>query len=373
MRFTTRGLTVVALAGLCLFALAPIASSATVRPVIGTAVGAPGQAVAGQPLAVSARVTRSDNGKALSGGAVTCKALAGTKPVGHTQSLKAGVARCAFVVPATATVLHVTLTVTSGGESASRSFTFVVRQAPKPSLSVSGATVTEGNSGTTTLSFPVTLSKATTKPVSFSYATADGTATQPSDYAAASGTLTIAPGGTSTSISVSVVGDVAIEPDETLTVTLSNPVNATIGAGSATGTIKNDDTQVPISTGSWKGQMSSGDFMYFEVGGDRTMNDFRINDVRENCDLGGYFEGSLAFDPTVKWPVAADGTSGSTATWQGSDQEGDIDFTYEMYNVVAHFNGSSASGTFQLQDHFTYQGYNFSCDTTVLTWTATKQ
>ena len=64
---------------------------------------------------------------------------------------------------------------------------------------------------------------------------------------------------------MSVVGDLAIEPDETLTVTLANPVNATIGKGSAAGTIKNEDTQVPVVAGSYKGQLPSGDFLYFEV------------------------------------------------------------------------------------------------------------
>ena len=56
------------------------------------------------------------------------------------------------------------------------------------------------------------------------FATADGSAKAPGDYSSASGTLTFAPGETSKTITVSVVGDDAIEPDETLTVTLSRPV-----------------------------------------------------------------------------------------------------------------------------------------------------
>ncbi|HJU41709.1 MAG TPA: hypothetical protein VJ691_02805, partial [Vicinamibacterales bacterium] len=46
-------------------------------------------------------------------------------------------------------------------------------------------------------------------------------------------------------ISVVVNGDTTAEPNETFTVTLSNPVNAVIGDGSGTGTILNDDAAGP--------------------------------------------------------------------------------------------------------------------------------
>ncbi|HYE63971.1 MAG TPA: Calx-beta domain-containing protein, partial [Pyrinomonadaceae bacterium] len=71
--------------------------------------------------------------------------------------------------------------------------------------------------------------------------TADGTAAAGSDYEAASGTLTFAPGETSKGITVVVNGDTAVEPDETFTVNLSDPTNATISDAQGTGTITNDD------------------------------------------------------------------------------------------------------------------------------------
>ena len=67
---------------------------------------------------------------------------------------------------------------------------------PMPGLSVNDVSVTEGNSGTTTANFTVTLSAAATSTVTVSYATANGTATAGSDYVAASGTLTFAAGTT---------------------------------------------------------------------------------------------------------------------------------------------------------------------------------
>ena len=87
-------------------------------------------------------------------------------------------------------------------------------------------TVTEGNAGTTAATFTVTLSAAATFPVTVNYATANGTATAGSDYTAASGTLTFAPGQTSKPITVTVNGDTAVEPNETFFVNLSAPTNA---------------------------------------------------------------------------------------------------------------------------------------------------
>jgi hypothetical protein len=110
-----------------------------------------------------------------------------------------------------------------------------------PALSVADASVLEGNSGTTPLTFTVSLSAPSPTPVTAGYATADGTAAAGSDYVAASGTLTFAPGQVQKTVTVSVLGDTVIEPDETLRLTLSGPAGATLGRGQAVGTIANDD------------------------------------------------------------------------------------------------------------------------------------
>jgi len=115
---------------------------------------------------------------------------------------------------------------------------------PPPTLSINDVSVTEGTGGTTTATFTVTLSSASGQTVTVQYATADGTATAPGDYTAGSGTLTFAPGVTTQTLAVPIVTDAAIEPNETFTVALSNPTNATIADGSGTGTIVDDDTPV---------------------------------------------------------------------------------------------------------------------------------
>ena len=104
-------------------------------------------------------------------------------------------------------------------------------------LSIAGVTKAEGNSGTSNAVFTVTLSSASTQTVTVQYATSNGTATAGSDYTAASGTLTFAAGVTSRTISATR----SFEPDETFTVTLSAPANATLAAAQANGTIANDD------------------------------------------------------------------------------------------------------------------------------------
>ncbi|MCA1633856.1 MAG: pre-peptidase C-terminal domain-containing protein [Acidobacteria bacterium] len=59
---------------------------------------------------------------------------------------------------------------------------------------------------------------------SVDYATSDGTASSTSDYTAALGTLSFAPGEATKSFTVFVTDDVFLEPDETVNITLSNPV-----------------------------------------------------------------------------------------------------------------------------------------------------
>jgi uncharacterized delta-60 repeat protein len=112
---------------------------------------------------------------------------------------------------------------------------------PPPSISIGDAVALEGNSGSSTISFPVTLSSPSGKQVSFSYASTDGTASAGTDFNGVSGSLNFLPGTGLLQMNITVTGDTVIEPDETFTVTLTNPQNATIARSTATATIINDD------------------------------------------------------------------------------------------------------------------------------------
>ncbi|MFM8380313.1 MAG: S8 family serine peptidase [Planctomycetia bacterium] len=137
--------------------------------------------------------------------------------------------------------------------------------APAVGISISGGSVTEGNTGTTPLTFTVTLAAAVSSTVTVNYATANGTAAAGSDFTAASGTLTFAPGETSKTVAVAVAGDTAFESNETFSLTLSGASsNARIATASATGTIVNDDQQVArtLSIASVRAPESQGIFSF---------------------------------------------------------------------------------------------------------------
>jgi hypothetical protein len=119
-----------------------------------------------------------------------------------------------------------------------------------PQIQMQNTSVTEGNTGTVAAGFTVTLSAASTKTITVAYATANGTASAGSDYQAASGTLTFAPGETSKTVTVLVNGDRIGESNETFTVNLSAATNATILNSSAVGTIIDDEPHISITDAS---------------------------------------------------------------------------------------------------------------------------
>jgi hypothetical protein len=118
---------------------------------------------------------------------------------------------------------------------------------PPPALRISDRTVMEGNTGTASATFTVTLSAPSSQPVTIAYTTGNGTATAGSDYQAASGTLTFAPGETSKTITVPVIGDRLGEPNEMFVVNVSSPTNATLADGHGVGTITDDEPRTSIS------------------------------------------------------------------------------------------------------------------------------
>ncbi len=110
------------------------------------------------------------------------------------------------------------------------------------SISIADLTVPEGASGSASAAFTVTLAAPSADTVSVEATTSNGSAVAGSDYTATGPiTLTFAPGVTSQTFSVPILGDRIFEPDETFQVSLANPVNAPIWKATAVGTIQNDD------------------------------------------------------------------------------------------------------------------------------------
>lgn len=132
----------------------------------------------------------------------------------------------------------------SGGGGGGGGGAAVNQNPPAPvNVSINDASVAEGNAGQADLVFTVTLSAADAAAVTVDYTTNAVTAAEGTDYTAANGTLTFAPGVTSRSITVSVVGDSDVEGDETLNVVLANVTgNANLADATGVGTIIDDDS-----------------------------------------------------------------------------------------------------------------------------------
>ena len=138
------------------------------------------------------------------------------------------------------TWVHLSSSSTSPGYALSAS-SAEISGAPLAELSITDVALAEGDSGATDFVFTVSLSQSSDTEVTVEYATVDGTATAGSDYTAAGGQLTFAPGQTERTVTVAVVGDATIEPDETFTIELSQASGATIADFEGVGTIQNDD------------------------------------------------------------------------------------------------------------------------------------
>ncbi len=124
-----------------------------------------------------------------------------------------------------------------------------------PTVSIgSPAPVTEGNSGTKTVTFPLSLSPAAgPSGASVSYATQYGSATAGAtqttpgaDYVYKEARAIFAPSASTANITVTIIGDTASEGDETFFVQLYDPVGATLGTRFGMATISNDDAAAPV-------------------------------------------------------------------------------------------------------------------------------
>ncbi|MGH7860274.1 MAG: Calx-beta domain-containing protein, partial [Candidatus Binatia bacterium] len=108
-------------------------------------------------------------------------------------------------------------------------------------ISIADVLVVEGNSGTSTAKFEITLAEPATTAVSFDFATVQETATEDLDFTAKSGQVVVPEGASTAAIEIEIIGDTWFEEDERLLVRLTNPVGAELVDGEATGTIRNDD------------------------------------------------------------------------------------------------------------------------------------
>ncbi len=106
-----------------------LVNKAALRLVARTVTSTPRSPRAGRPFTVSLGVTRSDTGRPLTSGTVTCRVLVAGKRVAARGSVARGAGRCSLALASDAggKALRGTITVRSGGARVARDFAYVVR------------------------------------------------------------------------------------------------------------------------------------------------------------------------------------------------------------------------------------------------------
>jgi len=188
-----------------------------------------------------------------------------------------------------------------------------------PSVSIGDATIVEGNSSKAPLGIRVTLSQKLTAQASVDYTVTSGSATvgtKPTDpgidaYSKASGTIVFKLTGSGLTgvqknISINTLGDTTVEPNESFTITLSNPVGITLGKSVGTATLIDDDSGSGL-------QVSVGDAALVEGNADKTRT------LQVPVSLSDVPTGTT----TVVWTLTAGtATPGAKPTTVGADLYG---------------------------------------------------
>lgn len=116
-----------------------------------------------------------------------------------------------------------------------------------PDINIGNANAVEGSGTAAVATFTANLSAASANPVTFRYATSDGSAQSGRDYTAKSGVVTIPAGQVTTSITVPVLATSLYAAYQYFYVNLANPLNAVVGNGSGVGTILNSNHQAYVT------------------------------------------------------------------------------------------------------------------------------
>ena len=211
-----------------------------------------GKAAVGSPVAQTFTIANSGNGR-LSLSNLSLPAgytLVGSFPTSVAAGLSATFTVRLDAEPTTPLGVKTGVVSFTTSDLAKSTYSFTIQgevvSQVLPEVSIANVSVVEGNSGTTPATFTVSLSSAVAagRTASVDYRIVAGTATSGRDYTvtASTGTLRFAAGESSKTITVNVVGDRTKEANETFQVVLSNPSGATIFAGTAIGTITDDDS-----------------------------------------------------------------------------------------------------------------------------------
>jgi hypothetical protein len=262
--------------------------------------------------------------------------------------------------------------------------------APPDVFMLAPTSVTEGSGGALTpVTFDLALTAASSRTVTVDWTTAAGTAAAGSDFTAASGTVTFAPGEIARQVVVTVVGDDAVEPDEAFAVMLSNTVNAGLETAGISVTILNDDAPAAgpqalndtgvVLCGSDGGtaatranNLTCPAAAYPDQDGDHG-RDVTANDPADGAAGFSFVKLDAAGAPladqaaayaTTPWHCVRDQVTG--LTWEVKTNDGglhDTDWYFSWYSPDAATNGGVAGTQLPANPGFTMCPGNVQCNT----------
>jgi hypothetical protein len=126
----------------------------------------------------------------------------------------------------------------------------------------------------------------------------------------------------------------------------------------------------PVTTGPYKGQINQGNFLFFDVAGDRTVRNWRTNEIPEECEGGGILRGG--FWAVYPNPAPIDSSGSFLIDWNG-ELDGGEGFTGPVkfrVTIVGKIDGSAATGTVRSSSDFTFEGEHYVCNSGQLPWAA---
>jgi hypothetical protein len=239
-----------------------------------------------------------------------------------------------------------------------------IAEIPLSYFSVSDLTLTEGSSGTVT----ITRTGGTRSTQNLTLTSSNGTASAGSDHTSVSTTVSFAAGETSKTVSISTIDDSSVESSETfnlaLTASSADAVPAQISDGTALITIADNDTATTKSTFSinstnaWEGDTAS--VVITRSGGLSNVINLNVNTANGTAKEGSDY---TSLNSTITFLAGETTKTISIATKEDSAKESDETFTVSISSSDSLAQFSTSSGTVTIEDDDAEKGNTTNTNT----------
>jgi hypothetical protein len=128
-----------------------------------------------------------------------------------------------------------------------------------------------------------------------------------------------------------------------------------------------------VDPGSYSGATVHGNSVFFDVLSNRTVNGWRVNDIRDQCVPGGYIYGGLDLRT---YAMAIDDQGRFAVDWNYTttlrSDNGDTLPATGHDRIAGYIQGSIAAGTVLEEIEFDRDGRHFQCSNNEESWTANR-